>query len=487
MKMLQFPKLILFFIAISLFLNCSKTEEIPQDIEINDFVWGGMNAYYKWQGNIPDLSDRKFSSRPELNSYLATFSNPNDLFNSLLDYSNENPKDPNKVFSWITDDYPALLDAFDGTRTTSGMKITSVPYENGSDSVYVYVRDVIKGSDADTKGVKRGMIFNQINGQYLLQNNYLSLFDNNSFSITLADDFNGGNPITGTTIIDLIKRQTIENPVKIAKVIQQSGRKVGYLMYNQFSSNFDRQLNQAFANFKAQGITDLIVDLRYNGGGSVRTAVYLASMITGQFNKELFAQEIWNEKVMSDSRINQEQFKNYFTDQIFNKDREGNVIVDEALNSVKMTTVYFIVTDRTASASELVINGLKPYIDVRLVGNETVGKQVGSITLFDGEDYSRKNVNPRHTWAMQPIVLEITNKEGKNNPNGYTPEVKMTENPANLGVLGEVDEPMLAKTLRYMLTGARESASKNQKKTIKKLWSPEMNYLDYQNMYVDVK
>lgn len=485
MKIQSSLKIFLFLVFSTIFfINCSKTENIPQDVEINDFIWGGMNAYYKWQGNVPDLSDKKFSSRPELNNYLASFSNPADLFGSLLYQYGTVDK-----FSWIVDDYVALIKSFEGTRVTSGMKVELNYYENGSDSVYVYVRDVVKNSDAEKKGITRGMIFNKINGEYLLKNNYKNLFGNNPYTITLAESFNGGNPIAGTTNIELVKEEIEENPVKIAKVITQGSKKIGYLLYNQFSSKYDADLNAAFANFKATGIDDLIVDLRYNGGGSVRTATYLGSMITGQFNKQLFAKQIWNEKIMSNSKINQEQFKNYFTNQIYNKDSNGNVILNEAINSLEMKNVYFIVTENTASASELVINGLKPYINVKLVGNKTVGKQVGSITLFDGDDYSSKNINPNHTWAMQPIVLEITNKNGENNPNGYIPEVEMFEKPANLGVLGDPTEPLLARTLEYITTGSKGTAAKssNYSRKTKKLWNPEMDFKDYQNMYVDFK
>ena len=68
-------------------------------------------------------------------------------------------------------------------------------------------------------------------------------------------------------------------------------------MYNQFASSFDGELNAAFATLQSENITDLIVDLRYNGGGSVRTATYLGGMVTGQFDGELFSREIWNSKV----------------------------------------------------------------------------------------------------------------------------------------------------------------------------------------------
>ncbi|TYP99199.1 C-terminal processing protease CtpA/Prc [Tenacibaculum adriaticum] len=465
-----------------LFYNCSKTEEIPQDIKINDFVWGGMNAYYKWQGEVLDLADNRFVNRNQLNNYLAGFNAPDDLFYSLISYQNEYPRDPQRIFSWIVDDYIALEDSFQGRRLTSGMKVTLNRYEDGSNNVYAYVRDVVIGSDAENNGVTRGMIFSEINGTQITIGNYNDLFDLNSFTISLAD-FNGGNPIVNGSTINVTKTDLQENPVKIAKTVFDNGTtKIGYLMYNQFSTEFDDELNNAFATFKADAITDLIVDLRYNGGGSVRSAIYLGSMISTQSNDAIFAKQIWNNKVMSN--INNSNFIDYFTDQI------NNGIVSESINSLNLNTVYFIVSDATASASELVINALKAYIDVKLVGTQTVGKQVGSITLYDSDDYTRNgpNFNTSHAWAIQPIVLEIQNKDNENEPEGYIPEVEIEEDPANLGVLGDPNnEPLLERTIQYILTGSKGVSTQKRSFKTDKIWDSNMTFLDYNNMYVELK
>ena len=479
--MKKYFKTKLFLLAlISITISCSKSEDIPQDIEINDFVWGGMNAYYKWQGEVPDLADNKFSTREQLNSYLSGFSSPDQLFNSLI----YRPGDVDR-FSWIVDDYIALENSFQGIRLTSGMKLIGVEYGDGSGNVFVVVRDVVAGSDADTKGITRGMIISEVNGTQLTTSNVNTLFAPDSFTISLAD-YNGGNPVANGTTIDIVKTQIQENAVKIATVINQGANRIGYLMYNQFSASHDADLNNAFATFRNAGITDLVVDLRYNGGGSVRTATYLASMISGQPTTNLFSQQIWNDKVMS--ALDNSLFLNNFRDRITNTDSNGQVILDEPINTVNLSSVYFIVTGRTASASELVINGLLPYMDVNLVGTQTVGKQVGSITLYDSDDYTRTgpNFNNNHTWAMQPIVLEIQNSNGENEPNGYIPEVILEEDVANLGVLGDPTEPLLARTIQYITTGARGPVlSRNNVK--KPIWNSEMRNLDYNNMYVDLK
>ncbi|MEO9569890.1 MAG: S41 family peptidase [Polaribacter sp.] len=489
--MKNFTKKLIFFIALSLLVSCSKDDSssIPQDIEIQDFVWKGMNAYYYWQSDVPNLADTRFSSQAEINSFSYGFPTPEELFEAVR-------YQPGVIdrFSWIVDDYIALENYFQGITLNNGMEF-SLFYENGSTTnAYGIVRYVVPNSDADNKGVLRGMVFSAVNGTPITNNNYQSLLfgTNTNYTINLAD-FNAGNPILNGNSISLEKFELQDNPVSIVKTFDEGTKKIGYLLYNQFASSYDGELNAAFNYFKTQGVNELIVDLRYNGGGSVRTATYLGSMITTKSNETLFSQQVWNEKVMKN--IDASYFLNYFTDMIKNTDENGNVILEETINSLNLSSVYFIVTEDTASASELVINALKPYIDVNLVGTQTVGKQVGSITLYDSDGYGRNdaNLNPNHTYAMQPIVLEITNSKGENNPDGYIPEVELYEDfgqisgDVDLGVLGEKSDPLLNRTINYITTGSKFSGKrtisvKKEQITNSKLQRPFAN-----EMYVDFK
>ena len=445
MKLKFLSKIATLLLLTVLFTNCSSNvDDIPVDLEVNNFVWKGLNAYYLWQSEKPDLADTRFGNQSQLNNYLAGFTTPESLFENLLNK-------PADRFSWIVDDYIALENAFQGITLNNGMEFGLVQYQNGSNNIYGYVRYVIPNSDADLKGIERGMIFNTIDGTPLLISNYTNLlFGNNTdYTLELAD-FNNGNPIANGTTYSLTKNQLQENPVAVSKVITVGTLKIGYLMYNQFSSSFDSELNTAFANFKAEAVNDLIIDLRYNGGGSVQTATYLGSMVTGSFTGEIYSKQVWNEKVLEAN--NPDDFINNFTDKIEN----------ETINSLGLPRVYFIVTGSSASASELVINSLSSYIDVKLVGTTTVGKQVGSITLYDSDNYTRNgtNLNPNHTYAMQPIVLEISNKDNENHPEGFTPGItlpgiELAENHGNLGVLGERSDPLLDRALTYITTGAR--------------------------------
>lgn len=457
------------------FFSCSKSESIPADVEINNFVWKGLNAYYFWQDQIPDLSDTKFSSQSQLNNFLRGYDTPDNLFYSLLnDYPNTDK------YSWIVSDYVALENSFAGINETHGMEFGLVQYASDPTNLFGYVRYVLPGSDAAGKGIVRGMLFNQVGGVQLTTTNFSTLLASSvaSYTITLAD-YNGGNPTATATTIALSKSQLQENPVKIVTTFTEGANKIGYIMYNQFVANYDGELNTAFATLQAEGITDLIIDLRYNPGGSVRTASYLGSMITGQFTGQLFSRQVWNTKVQAN--INESNFITNYTDQI------NNGIISQSINSLNLSTVYVIVTGSSASASELLINSLNPYIDVKLVGTLTEGKNVGSITLYDSANYGRAGANPNHTWAMQPITFEVRNRDNVTVPAGFTPEVTFPEDYSNLGVLGDRNEPMLDRAITYILTGNRFSSDRLAGQVMEEISSSKLFTPIRNNMYTEIE
>jgi C-terminal processing protease CtpA/Prc len=109
-----------------------------------------------------------------------------------------------------------------------------------------------------------------------------------------------------------------------------------------------------------------------------------------------------------------------------------------------MPKVYILTSKSTASASELVINGLKPFISVIQIGDVTVGKNVGSVTLYDSPTFGKDKRNPNHRYAMQPLTLKIVNKDGFGDyQSGLNPTFPLKEIVSNLGVLGTTTEPLL--------------------------------------------
>ena len=414
---------------------------IETDLEISDFIWKGLNQYYYWQESVVNLSDSKKENESDYAYYLSQNTNPETFFNSLLH--------PDDNFSWIVDDYIKLENMLQGIDDSDGMEF-GLYVECNDQNVFGFVRYVQKGSDAESKGIKRGMVFSDINGTRLNRDNYRDLLYNqasNSYTVKFSEiSYNQNNQcaniIPGQEDITLVKSRIVKNPIHISKIIEIADQKVGYLMYNQFvgvveseGKNYNSELNAVFSNFLSNGINDLVIDLRYNPGGRISTSINLASMITGQFNNQVFAKERWNSKLMNYwDENNPESLLNRFTNKLSN---------NESIFSLNLERVFVLTSARTASASELLINGLNPYIDVIHIGDFTVGKNQGSITVYDYINDSRDK-NPNHMYAMQPIVLKIGNVAGYTDfPDGLEPDILIKESLLNPGILGDIEEPLL--------------------------------------------
>ena len=401
-------------------------------LEINNFIWQGMNDIYLYKAEVPQLADDYFENQQELNDFLRDFETPEELFDALLA--------PEDQFSFLVEDYVELENALEGIALTNGMEYGLVKYSSTSSNVLGYVRYVLPNTSASKKGIQRGDLFNTVDGQQLTIENYSELLAPPEYTIGLAF-LENSEVISTDETVRLVKEQYTENPIFVAKVLQTDSGKVGYLMYNSFSGSFDNELNAVFAGFRAEGITNLIVDLRYNGGGSVESASDLASMITGQFTGEIFSTERWNEEYQSYfEETDPDELVNLFDSKI----RTGGDI-----NSLFLSKVYVITTLRTASASELLINGLEPYIDVIQVGERTTGKFQASVTLYDSPDFGRRGASPSHTYAIQPLVYKSANAEGFTDYiNGLTPDIQIAEDIGNLGIIGDLNEPLLRTTLQ---------------------------------------
>ncbi|MBP6425351.1 MAG: peptidase S41 [Flavobacterium sp.] len=400
------------------------------NLEVQNFIWKGLNQYYLWQSDVPNLADNRFANQAALDAFLTNYKVPEDLFDALRVSPNIDR------FSWMVDDYVTLEQSLQGTSKNNGVEFGLSYKPNSTTDVFGFVRYIIPGSDAATKDIRRGEMFTAVNGTQLTVSNYESLLfgSNDSYTLNMAD-YNGTTVTSNGKTVTLTKTTLTENPILIKNVITVGSKKIGYLMYNGFYADFDSQLNTAFGEFKSQGITDLVLDLRYNGGGSVRTATYLASMITGQFTGKVFAKQQWNTKINAYFEANNPNgVRNFFTDKI------GAT----PINSLNMTKVYILATGSTASASEMIINGLKPYIDVVQIGTTTIGKNVGSVTLYDSPDFTATNRNPNHKYAMQPLTFKVVNSANFGDYfNGLTPTYELKETISTYGVLGDVNEPLL--------------------------------------------
>ncbi|TXE19987.1 peptidase S41 [Psychroserpens burtonensis] len=426
-------KISLLFILILSLNSCfdDRDDNAIAASEINDFVWKGMNAVYLYKDEIPDLANDRFTSNEDYGNYLNDFSDPLDLFESVI-FQRETVD----RFSVIRDDYIAFEQLLAGTSKSNGLEF-NLYLEPGSDTeVFGIIRLVLNNSIASNLGLQRGQVFDAVNSTPLNVNNLNELLGQDSYTLNFGTYNDNGtdtvedDTITSTTNSQALTKETYtENPVHQTTIIDVDGENVGYLVYNGFNRNFDNQLNEAFSELQASNVQHLVLDLRYNPGGSVLTASYLGSMITGQFTGDVYSKLVYNSGL-------QELNSNFDFVSSFN----GNTI-----NSLNLNKVYVLTTSRSASASELVINSLSAYIDVVQIGDFTTGKTQASITIYDSPDFSSSEINPNHTYAMQPLVANSINVNDVAVPGtGLAPNITLIESPRNFGTLGDINEPLLA-------------------------------------------
>lgn len=462
------------FVAAFAFQGCEDMDD--KAVPVNDFIWKGLNLYYLWQENVPNLADDRFANQEQLNDFLQVYSDPGNLFKSLL------LKNPDNTiadrFSALFPDFRVLENTLQGVATSTGIDYQLVYTDETRTNVYGFVRYVLPDTDAAGKDIRRGDIFYAVNGTQLTVQNYQQLLGQGTFTLNLAD-YVDKTVVPNGQSVELTRAEYAENPVYDVRVIDAGGKKIGYLMYNGFYSTYDAQLNAAFAQLAAGGATELVLDLRYNSGGSVRTASYLASMITGQFTGQLFAKQQWNSKLQAYYESNNPQaLVNLFSDKL----SDG-----AAINHLNLTRVYIITTENTASASELVINGLEPYINVIQIGETTVGKNVGSVTLYDSPNFNKKDVNGSHRYAMQPIVIKTVNKDGFGDyQDGLDPDIKHEEDIANMGSIGDVNEPLLADAIAQITgAGGRFADRRHPARTFKNFKNSKNMRRFGNEMYID--
>ena len=335
------------------------------------------------------------------------------------------------------------------------VKSASVDVANPIDSIYWFVSYVYDKSTAGTAGVKRGWIVNKINGTLISYNqSSIDILNNAFFSdATTSANFEFIKPDKTTATVSLSKTSFQANSVLYKNVFISGAHKTGYLVFNQFFGRPSRiELGEAFNFFQSQGITDLVVDLRYNPGGSTETQDTLANLVAPLVadNKKMYTYEF-------NQQLQQGNFPLLKTKPDFQ-----NVSFTEAVNTVNyekagalnLSRVFFIVTGSSASASELVINNLKPYMQVKLIGDTTYGKPVGffPIDIFQ--------------YAIYPISFRTINSAGNADYySGFVPD-KLAADGVDKD-WGDVSEPSLAAALKYIETGSFERPVSGRQEKLK--------------------
>lgn len=337
----------------------------------------------------------------------------------------------------------------------------------GSNASYaIYATAIYQGSPAATTGFLRGDKITKINGAEYGTNfpSQISAIETalNGTTIKLEGINSAGNNFN----ITLTKAVFKSSPIYKTKILTAGTRKIGYLAYARFSTltNSQPEFDAAFANFANAGVTDLIVDLRYNGGGYIETAEYLINLIApSSLSGSVMFTEHYNATMQNNQatilknqplldRNNKVQYSNgkivnlydYMTDPYSVANNTSKFAKKGPLNSV--ANVVFIVSGSTASASELVINSLKPHVNVKLVGLTTYGKPVGFFP-----------VTIENKYDVYFSLFETKNSLGQGGYyTGIAPDVSASEVPANTVMydFGNVNDNYLKLALNALNLGA---------------------------------
>ena len=395
---------------------------------INAWIYEVMQDAYFWSKQMP--------AQGTLNAN----ANPADYFEKLI-YQRATVD----RFSGVTDDIESLQKEFNGISKIFGIQYQLAAVNQNQSNIGLFLSYVVKGSPAEAAGLKRGDIILKVNGQALTTSNYATLLrssDNINFNLGKLD---------GTTLVaddlktyTMTKAEVTENPVGFSAVIDKSqyGKKIGYLVYTQFVPGteasptlYDDQLRKIFGDFKAQGVNELVLDLRFNGGGYISSAETLASLIGKNIStSKVFYKEQWNE--------------NYTA--LYQKENGPNALNHTFLNEpnnigANLNRVFVLTSEGTASASELVINGLEPYMSVITVGNHTYGKNLFGTLVSDDKK--------RWNWGLYVMLGQTANANGESDygtVNGIAPGYKVDDTVIPFRSFGDDNETLFSKVLNVM-------------------------------------
>lgn len=337
----------------------------PDDCSIasqNETIYDLMQQWYLWYDELPVVDPGSFSSQQALlDALIAPVADPVDRFSYLTTQAEE--------------------DALFGASQFIGFG-----FRQRVDGDSVTILDVFEGGPANAGGLDRGSSILAIDGVPIadilaIEGGLTEALGPREigFEVEMTFRNQAGAEITSTFIKDTV---TIP-PVTATQVFDLDGVTTGYLVFRNFVDPGIAALNTAFTEFSNAGVTQLIVDLRYNGGGLLRVAEYFANLLASRDNPGLPFYSLWH------------------NDQNSARDETFLLATDPLSIALSLDKVVFITTPATASASELLINGLPPYVETVTVGGTTFGKPVGQLGFRFCEQ------------VLRPVSFEFVNALGE--------------------------------------------------------------------------
>jgi len=419
-NILQYLPVCLIF-GISLFTACKKGNPTPdvitppttttvtgnRDELTKDSIFLYSKELYYWNTSLPtyeSFKPRNYSSN-ESELFAITQFSVNPETGKPYEYVSNTATSPKySFFDYGTTGKTSSLKAdVNGTENDFGFS-ANYNITTSTSTSDLRVKYVYPNSSASQQGLTRGCKITAVNER-------TNLFNTSATVDFLNDALFGTAASVRLTFIDLtgaVKNVTVSkstytvNPILFTNVYTVGTKKVGYIVFNSFTNNASTAISNVFSNFAMQGVTEVIVDLRYNGGGYVSTATqiinilspaaqtgntmfstyynsYLQNLTTAQRKASVLA----HQPLLDDAGKLQTYTEGVngkyatYADLDYSTASPDNVEKFAKSGSLNLSRVYFIVTGSTASASELTVNCLKPVMDVKLIGKTTYGKPVG--------------------------------------------------------------------------------------------------------------
>ncbi|WP_236900510.1 S41 family peptidase [Elizabethkingia ursingii] len=437
MKKLMRWSLLCYTILFTILYSCRADEDMLSTYpagssqQVNQWMLKTMQRYYLWADQIPSQTNID--------------QNPKDYFKSLL------TKDDQFSVAIKKDDPGTIPQS---VRTLFGFDFSVIQQQN--QLTFALVKMVLEDSPAKRAGLQRGDIITGINELNVSPENVNKIMATVSGSRTLSLKIAElkDNQLVFKRSVDVQAMLSFNQPL-LSKILEVNNDKAGYLYLADFQDGLASSLVKPFQEFKGQNIRHLILDLRYNGGGSVSSAAALCALITDKLKSGTpFIVYKGNKNGGTVSHSIDQAFAN------------GNQNISfDALkaSALSLSEVYIITSTNTASAAEVVINNLKPYIKVTQIGDKTLGKDMAAFTLSDTE-------TPENKWVIYPMVYKIFNiLDSGNYTSGIEPAL-IADEYAHLPLqpLGSKDETLLASAL-LVITGRASSNLKTKSHNTKNM------------------
>ena len=455
------------------FSGCEKTSPSPErETEqaklyyyAGVFAFNRMQEYYLWN--------------QEIEGALANWDSADEPISKIKEirYKDSEGYDIDR-WTMLTDDVAAFYNNTAGIVKTYGFGYMATYYDK--DHYSLVVSHTYAGSPAEEAGLKRGDLIDRLNGKLIPiseVNTIVKQALKQSESVTLTMH-------SGETI-QLTAREMYEDPVLLSRIFDCGGKKVGYLHYASFTLDSYRKLIDISKTFRAAGVSELILDLRYNSGGFSIAEEFLASMLVPE--AEVQAGSILSTNIYNNTMT--ERFAQEGTDtNTYLKTRfvfaSGKKVYDFSTADANMgiSKLYVIISNGTASASEALIGDLIPYLDVTLVGRQTHGKFCTGEIMFAtdffkeyaplmGDGEAAEGMQYTENWGLYIMVSRFADKNGVTlcMPDGIQPDYPVRDNPTDGYALGNPNETMLAKTLSlcgYKSTAPTAGIARVSDKTI---------------------